>query len=248
VNNELTALGLDDSFRFSCSKQVSCFNNCCRNLNQFLTPYDILCIKKSLGISSGQFLETYTLQHIGPETGLPVLTLKPDNASGESTCPFVTENGCRIYDSRPGSCRTYPIARLASRSRETGEVTEHYALLKETHCLGFEEGSIWTVRKWIEDQSITEHNEMNDLFMEIISLKNRSMPGPMDMKIVHLFHLAFYDLDNFRRQIFEADLMPELDSKSKEIETLRNDDIELMKFGIKWAKERIFGGMTTNGM
>ncbi|MBW1894241.1 MAG: YkgJ family cysteine cluster protein [Deltaproteobacteria bacterium] len=246
-NNQITALGLDDSFMFSCSKQVPCFNECCRDLNQLLTPYDILCLKNSLGISSGQFLEEYTLQHTGPETGLPVVTLKPNNASNEAKCPFVTEEGCRVYSNRPGSCRTYPLARLASRSRETGEITEHYALLNEPHCQGFEEGDTRTVRKWIEDQGIAIYNEMNDLFMEIISLKNRLMPGPMGIKSRHMFHLACYDLDNFRTHLFEKGFLSGLDLGQVETEMLRNDDIELMKFGIKWVQENIFSGASTNG-
>ncbi len=246
-NNEIAALGLDDSFMFSCSKQAPCFNECCRDLNQFLTPYDILCLKNSLGVSSGQFLEAYTLQHTGPETGLPVVTLKPDSSSNEATCPFVTEEGCSVYSNRPGSCRTYPLARLASRSRETGEITEHYALLKEPHCLGFEKGDTRTVRKWIQDQGIAIYNEMNDLFMEIISFKNRLMPGPMDMKSGRIFHLACYDLDNFKTHLFEKGLLSGLDLGQVETEKLRNDDTQLMKFGIKWVQENVFSGMSNNG-
>jgi uncharacterized protein len=245
MNNEISAMDLDDSFTFSCSSEVSCFNECCRDLNQFLTPYDILCLKNGLDISSGQFLENYTLQHTGPETGLPVVTLKPDNSSDKATCPFVTETGCLVYNYRPGSCRTYPLARLASRSRETGEITEHYALLHEPHCFGFQKGPIHkvraqTVREWIKSQGIAMYNEMNDLFMEVISLKNQHMPGPMDIKSRHMFHMACYDLDNFREHLFEKDLLSGSDSGAKESELLKNDDIELMKFGIKWVKENIF--------
>ena len=75
MNDEISAIGIDDSFTFSCSGEVPCFNECCRDLNQFLTPYDILCLKNGLAVPSGKFLETYTLQHTGPGTGLPVVTV-----------------------------------------------------------------------------------------------------------------------------------------------------------------------------
>jgi Fe-S-cluster containining protein len=88
-------------------------------VNQLLTPYDILRLKRHFGISSAEFLETYTTQHIGPETRLPVVSLKTDASDGH-TCPFVSPEGCRVYENRPSSCRTYPLARMLSRSRETG--------------------------------------------------------------------------------------------------------------------------------
>ena len=40
-----------DRFRFRCHPGIGCFNRCCRNLNLFLYPYDVVRIKQSLGIS-----------------------------------------------------------------------------------------------------------------------------------------------------------------------------------------------------
>ena len=78
MENYMTPLSTNDTFLFSCSKKVSCFNECCRDLNQFLTPYDILRLKHHLDLSSNIFLERYTTQQVGPETGLPIITLKPE--------------------------------------------------------------------------------------------------------------------------------------------------------------------------
>ncbi len=238
--NDMIALGINDRFQFSCSKTLSCFNECCRDLNQFLTPYDILRLKNRLDISSDLFLEQYTLQHIGPESGLPMVTLKPAETS-RLKCPFVSPSGCSVYKDRPGSCRSYPLARLATRSRDTGNITEHYALMTESHCHGFEKGSSQTVRDWIETQGLGIYNLMNDLLMEIISLKNRLKPGALDIKSRHLFHLALYDLDNFRTQLFEArnlEIEP-LASQNPDPglrEALKTDDTRLLKFGIEWIK------------
>jgi len=247
MNEDISALGLDDGFTFSCSREVPCFNECCRDLNQFLTPYDMACLKNGLGMSSGEFLETHTLQHTGPETGLPVVTLKPDGSTGEAVCPFVTNEGCRVYHFRPGSCRTYPLMRLASRSRETGKVSEHYALLCEPHCLGFQKGETRTVREWLKSQGLDEYNKMNDLFMELISLKNQQMPGPMDIKSRHMFHLACYDLDNFRDRLFGKGRLNASHSEFVEPDALKNDDIELLKFAVTWVKNNVFGITSAEG-
>jgi hypothetical protein len=54
-----TRLEENDTFHFRCHPGVGCFNRCCRNLNLFLYPYDVLRLKKRLGISSDLFLERH---------------------------------------------------------------------------------------------------------------------------------------------------------------------------------------------
>ena len=240
MENNTSPLSSNDVFKFSCTQEVACFNECCRDLNQFLTPYDILRLKNRLGLTSSIFLEQYTTQHTGPETGLPIITLKTDYAH-EFKCPFVTASGCRIYEDRPSSCRTYPLIRVASRSRETGTVTEQYMLLKETHCLGCKQGQNWTVQKWIENQEVAIFNQMNDMFMEIIGLKNRLLPGPLDIKSSLMFHLACYDLDTFRSHIFDKDLLGGRNLEPETMNALKHDDAELLKLGFEWVKETLFG-------
>jgi Fe-S-cluster containining protein len=212
-------------------------------LNQFLTPYDILRLKNALEMNSGDFLSEYTLQHIGPESGLPVVTLRPVDQK-TLICPFVTREGCRVYENRPASCRTYPLARLAKRSRETGEMSEHWALIKEPHCKGFDQDKTRVVGEWIQEQGLLEYNEMNDLLMEIISLKNQRYKGPLDMRSRHIFHLACYDLDSFRAHIFEKGFPDGSEMDREHLESL-NEDISLLKFGMKWVKKRLLQMGTT---
>jgi len=242
MENNMTPLSANDTFLFSCSKKVSCFNECCRDLNQFLTPYDILRLKHRLELSSRLFLERYTTQQTGPETGLPIITLKT-NDPHKLKCPFVTSSGCSVYEDRPSSCRTYPLIRMASRSRDTGKITEQYILLKESHCLGFEQGRTWTIRKWIQDQNVTFYNEMNDLLLEIIGLKNRLIPGPLDVKSRFAFHMALYDVDTFRSHIFEQHILDQWNLDEKTLDSVKNDDVELLKLGHRWIKKILFGNL-----
>ncbi len=120
ISEAMTELSLDSSFTFRCAPGISCFNLCCRDLNQFLTPYDILRLKRHFGMTSSDFLRRYTAVHTGPQTGLPVVTLKPKEKVF-LTCPFVVPEGCLVYENRPSSCRIYPLIRILSRSRASDE-------------------------------------------------------------------------------------------------------------------------------
>jgi Fe-S-cluster containining protein len=235
VEPDVTPITLPETFCFACHPEVPCFNECCRDLNQFLTPYDILRLKNHLGLSSGQFLEQYTSQHVGPESGLPIITLKPGDQKN-LICPFVTPQGCRVYENRPSSCRIYPLMRGVARSRETGRMTEQFMVLKEPHCCGFEGGQTKTVQQWIEDQEIAIYNEINDKLMQIISLKNRRMPGVLDIKSRHLFFTALYDLDSFRSQIINNGLVADLQIDSLLLDKALVDDVALLEVGMKWVE------------
>ena len=240
MNNQMIQLSLKDTFRFSCNKSVPCFNACCKDLNQNLTPYDIIRLKNHLGLPSGDFLERYTLQHMGPESGLPIITLKFESSHG-LRCPFVTPSGCRVYEDRPSSCRSYPLALAASRSRATGEIVERYLLMKEPHCLGFEQDRAQIVEEWLEGQGIPIYNRLNNLLLEILSLKNRRIPGLLDIRAGRLFHLACYDLDNFRNHIFEKGLLDDRNLDSATLDAIENDDVALLKLGVEWIKQELFG-------
>lgn len=243
MENEFIPLLPDASFRFACHDRVACFNECCHDLNQFLTPYDILRLKNGLGLSSSDFLEQYTTHHTGPETGLPIVALKPETASGMA-CPFVRPSGCSVYAHRPSSCRIYPLARAITRSRETGRIEEHYALLKEPHCLGHGQDNVQTVREWVTNQKLAVYNEFNDMLMEIIALKNQKGPEPLDMKSRLAFHMALYDIDRFREQVFEKGLLDDSQTDGAGLgpdllKQAQEDDMALLRIGHTWVK-RLF--------
>ncbi|MGD9209882.1 MAG: YkgJ family cysteine cluster protein, partial [Desulfobacteraceae bacterium] len=209
MESKFTAISRDEKFQFTCDPKVSCFNACCHNLYQVLTPYDVLRLKSFLGLTSGEFIEKYTNQAIGPETGLPVVSLRPE-PTRDMACPFVTAKGCVVYAARPASCRMYPLARAVTRCRETGRISEHYALLQEAHCCGFGRGRQQSVDQWLSDQILEDYNIMNDLFLEIITLKNRFKPGPLDLVSRQVFHMAMYDSDGFYEYLKQDDMSNEV--------------------------------------
>lgn len=239
MENSLTPILLDDPFSFSCSREVPCFNECCRDLNQFLTPYDILRLKACFGLPSNVFLERFTVQHTGPETGFPVIAFKTDPELNH-ICPFVSAAGCQVYNDRPASCRMYPIARAVSRCRQTGKTTEHFALLKESHCQGHQQQKLQTVREWIGTQGLRPYNVYNDLLLELIYRKNQMKPGPLELAAQRQFHLALYDLDAFREIAFDEGFFKILSLDRETFEKAQQKDTALLEVGINWLKETIF--------
>jgi len=109
-------------------------------------------------------------------------------------------------------------------------------LTKESHCFGFKDGQTWTVSQWIKDQGLSIYNKTNDLLLEIISLKNKFKPGRLDIKTNLLINMAFYDLDTFKNQIFEKDILENFNPEAETLNAAKNDDLKLLKLGIRWIK------------
>lgn len=238
MQNPVTQLASHQTFCFTCSPQVACFNACCRDLNQVLTPYDVLCLKQFLNMTATDFLNTYTETRTGPETGLPVVSLRFGDAE-DLACPFVTKAGCRVYPARPASCRTYPLARGVSRNRGTGHLTEHWALIREPHCQGFENGSPQTVDAWVDDQQLATHNRMNDMILELISLKNRWRPGPLAPSEKKRVFTALYDLDAFRDDLLAKDSRLATATGLPALHQAGTGDLDLLIVAMDWVKKTV---------
>jgi len=69
-------LGPDDTFQFGCHPGVSCFNRCCGDVNIFLSPYDVLRLKKRLGMKSSDFLDQYALLPVQKDMRRPGVVLR----------------------------------------------------------------------------------------------------------------------------------------------------------------------------
>jgi hypothetical protein len=53
--------------------------------------------------------------------------------------------------------------------------------------------------------------------------------------------MALYDLDEFRSQIFEKNILKQVTLSASFLQTLKTDDEALMDFGIAWVKNMLFG-------
>ncbi|RJP18800.1 MAG: YkgJ family cysteine cluster protein [Candidatus Abyssobacteria bacterium SURF_5] len=227
-----------DRFKFSCHRGVSCFTDCCADVNIFLTPYDILRMKKRLGISSDEFLSRYTLIPFNEKQQVPVVVLKMLE-NEKKQCPFLSPGGCTIYEDRPWACRMYPLGLASPKDNGNGE-EQFYFLMQEGNCCGFKEEKEWSVRQWLEDQGIIEYNKMGESFKAIALHEYLQQGNHLDPDKMEMYHMACYNLDKFRRFVFESRFLSYFDIDAELAESLRNDDLQLMQFGFRWLRFALF--------
>lgn len=231
----------ETKFKFRCHKGIKCFTKCCSNIDIMLTPYDILRLKNRLKMSSGEFLEKYTFSKIDEKSSHPYVYMRMSKDEKRS-CPFVVvPDGCTIYTDRPVSCRYYPIGQATLKkgigSSGQGIHEEFYFFVKEQHCLGYGENTEWTVDSWRKDQESSLYDEMNREWKSV--LMRRNIPGGksvLDPKKQTQFYMASYDLDRFKRYVFESKFIETFDIDKEEIEKLKTDEVDLMNLGFKYLK------------
>jgi len=237
-------LGPDDLFTFACHSGVSCFNCCCSDVNIFLSPYDVLRLKNHLGISSSEFLEKYALVPIQKDMKTPVVVLKM-GSDERKTCPFLTEAGCGVYADRPWPCRMYPLGLAAQKDTPDGWRGERfYFLLRERACMGFEEPREWTVREWLEDQGTGPYDEWGEAYKELTLHEFFDHGGVLPPEKLEMFYTACYDLDRFRRFVFESSLLERFEVDEDFIYEMSYDDEALLRFAFLWLRFSLFGEPT----
>jgi len=229
-------LTLKSEFRFKCHKGISCFTKCCNNIDIMLTPYDVVALKKRLGISSEEFLEKYTYAQTDGKANFPIPYLRMADDEARS-CPFVSAEGCTVYEDRPANCRYYPIGQGTLKKAVDDKVVdeEFFFFVKEDHCKGFEESQEWTVASWREDQGVDRYDVLNRDWKSILLMRNVPEMA-LDEKKLMLFYMANYDMDRFRRFIFQSRFLDHFEVDEDSREKLRSDDVELMLFGFKFLK------------
>ncbi len=235
-------LGPDDAFEFSCRPGISCFNKCCGDVNIFLSPYDVLRMKRRLGITSGEFLDKYTIIPVQKDMKTPVVMLRM-NEDEAKTCPMLTEEGCGIYADRPWPCRMYPLGLASQKETPDGWRGERfYFLLKEEGCQGYdEEPKGWTVREWLDNQGLDEYDEWGEQYKELALHKFFEDGGTLAPEKMHMFFLSCYDLDKFREFVFESTLLRRFDVDEDFAEEMRYSDEALLRFSIQWLRFSLFG-------
>jgi len=231
------------TFHFRCHKGIDCFTHCCAGLNLVLTPYDILRLKQHLKMTSDEFLDRYTETKFDKHHRFPLINLRMNQDDG-AKCPFVTSDGCSVYPDRPGACRIYPLGRAASRAPTGSDPQEKFFIVEEEHCLGFQETREWSVEEWLSSEGVDEYNAMNDLWSQILTSAKDLGPTKDIQKKMQMFSMASYNLDRFRRFIFESKFLQLFQVDEEKRAVLASEDVELMKFAFDWLRYSLFGEKT----
>jgi Fe-S-cluster containining protein len=234
-------LAPNETFCFGCHSDLPCFTRCCADINILLTPVDVLRLSRRLGLTTTEFLDQHALLPITKDLKLPTVLLKMSD-SEDKRCSFVTEKGCGVYEDRPWSCRMYPVAMAVPPARVGVEPKPVYFLMEDDFCEGHEEPGEWTVDQWREDQDVMAREELEAGFREIVSHPwfiggNRQL----DPKRLDMFFTACYDLDRFRRFVFESTFLERFELDPDLVERMREDDDELLRFAFRWLKLALFG-------
>jgi Fe-S-cluster containining protein len=227
-------------FKFKCHPGVSCFTECCRGTNIILTPYDIIRLKQRLDLDSEQFLAIYTEPHILEKTDLPVVALKHlDDHS--ASCPFVREDGCLVYKDRPTACRYYPLGVASLQHKEGADDEGFFFFINEPHCKGFDESCQWSVAQWRDDQGVDLMDEINAEWTDLVVHKRSFPPNiKLTQQAKQMFFMVSYNIDKFRRFVFESSFLKRIPVDDETRQTLKTDDVALLKFGVTWLRSILF--------
>jgi len=236
ILSECPRLALDDGFTFRCGPDLDCFGKCCHDVNIVLTPYDVLRLKLALHMDSSEFLEKHTMRVEGEK--FPIVILRMESA--DKTCPFVSTRGCGVYADRPWACRMYPLGAAEPKNPTPNDKAFHF-VLREDLCHGHGLGREMRVREWIADQGAEAYEMMSGGFKELTLHGFWDGDHPMSAAQADMFYMACYDLDRFRRFVFETRFLERIEVDEARVEALCNDDEELHEFAMQWLRFAIFG-------
>lgn len=235
-------LGPKDSFNFRCYPEIKCFNLCCRNLNLFLYPYDVIRLKNCLEIDSDTFLESHVHVVLREGNFFPdvLLAMHEDE---EKTCPFLTKKGCTVYPDRPDTCRTFPLEQgsLFDAEKQKSELVHFFR--PPDFCQGQYEEKSWTIHSWQQDQDAKTYNRMTARWAE---LKRFFMTDPWagqgpDGPRAKMAFMATYNMDRFREFVFKSSFLKRYKVQTQLLKKARKEDTALLQIGFTWVKLFLWG-------
>jgi len=239
ILSECPRMTLDDRFTFRCGPDLDCFGDCCRDVTIVLTPYDVLRMRRALHMDSSEFLEKHTLSPTAPAQKFPIVILRMNDDEGKQ-CPFVSERGCGIYTDRPWACRMYPLGAAEPKSPAPDNGAFHFVVHEEL-CHGHGQDCPVSVRDWIARQGAEEFEMMSTGFKELTLHSFWDGDQELTAQQADMFYMACYDLDRFRRFVFESRFLQLFEIDEARVEALRCDDEELLEFGMQWLRFCLFG-------
>lgn len=227
--------------RFRCHKEIACFNACCKNIDISLTPYDILRLKRRLGLNSGDFLRQYSYPYEMEQDGIAGVKFKP--LENSTACQFVTDAGCSVYEDRPTACRYYPVALISMRKQNEYTDSDSYALVKEAHCMGHFEDRSLTIAEYREEQGLADYDTLARGWRQLVLKKKSSGPsvGKASKRSLQMFFMACYDLDRFREFVISSPFNETYDLSEELKQQILSDETELMQFGFRFLRQVMFG-------
>ena len=208
-----------------------------------LTPADVLSLARAAGLGTREFLERHTLNPITKDLHLPVVMLRMGEAP-QKRCPFVSDQGCTVYEARPWACRMYPVGMALPPARPGVEPEPTFFLFEDEFCDGRRSERLWNVDRWQRDQGLLDREDLEAGFRDLVGHPWFIGGRQLDPRRVHLFYMAAYDLDTFREFIFSTSFVRRFELDDALVEALRTDDRALLRFSFRWLRYALFGEPT----
>ncbi|RJQ86506.1 MAG: YkgJ family cysteine cluster protein [Desulfobacteraceae bacterium] len=231
-----------ETFGFACHSDLGCFTRCCRNLNLFLYPYDMLRLKTNLNLTSDQFIDRHVDIVLRDGHHFPEVLLRMADDEQHS-CPFLAPSGCRVYADRPHTCRTFPVEQGVLYDAATRRGTPISFFRPPDFCLGRYEVRTWSIETWNQDQESNRHHDFNLSWAELRRLFENDpwgAEGPRGARAKMVF-MAAYNLDPFRDFVFSSTFLNRFHVKAELVKKLRRSDEALLTFGFEWIRIFVWG-------
>ena len=157
---------LGDLLSYSCRQ----CGTCCQSIGVQLSPLDVWCLARKLGLSTGQVLERHAQLQLEKRSGRLYVFLR---GALEGSCSFLTNQLCTIYDARPGACRMHPIGSyMGLVEGEDGPVSFWgFERRISPSCPGWEPGrdSQATLRDYIAGQGAGARISLHLLYTDFLN-------------------------------------------------------------------------------
>lgn len=229
----------DDKFNFKCHDKLSCFTHCCADVNIALTPYDVLRLRKRIGMGSEQFIDEHLfLPKMAPGQKLPMVYLRMRD--DDKRCKFVGPTGCGVYEDRPWACRMYPVGHATSRTDANPDGEDFYFILRDRKCDGLGEQNEMTIREWMQNQRTGDHDAANEEFKELSLHPFLTKGYALEPQHRQMFFMACYNLDRFREFVFESTFLKKFEIEPETLAAIRENDEELLRFAYRWLRFALF--------
>lgn len=235
-------LGDNEPFTFRCHSGLDCYNRCCRNLNLFLYPYDVVRLKGRLGLSSDEFLDRHVDIVLRPESRFPevLLRMKED---AEKTCAFLTDRGCSVYPDRPDTCRMFPMetGTYIPEGRNAPVLVRFFR--PPEFCRGPAEDHRLTPVQYVRDQQAELYNRMT---LKWADLRAGFQANPWGVEGVEgqkakMVFMAAYNVDRFREFVFGSSFLNRYKVKAAVQKKIAAGDTELLNFAFHWIRLLLWG-------
>ena len=238
-------LGAGESFCFRCHPQIACFNRCCRNLNLFLYPYDVVRLKGRLGMHSDAFLDRHVDVVLREGSHFPEVLLRmADN--DQKTCPFLSPQGCEVYPDRPDTCRSFPLEQAVQFDDSAGRHQTVYFFRPPQFCMGQHEDLGWTPEAWLKDQQARGYQQMT---IRWAGIRRRLLSDPWGAEgptgpRAKMTFMASYNIDRFRDFVFHSSFLKRYRVAPALLRKSRTDDVALLNLGLAWIERFLWSAPT----